>query len=183
MEKRNFFIKAAYCLTALSIVVLIGLCIFQHQQIKRLSRIVSQETLMNNESSVEGPSSQIETRHTDVAKSTNPTAKENNLKSAAENKQLTGEEESNTDEIDELEYQLDAAEEELDMAHEQLADEAAKKAELKKKELELQKKYLESPSYKNTMKDFFDSQYGDLFKDLNLSPEKLDEFKELLVDG
>ena len=77
---------------------------------------------------------------------------------------------------------LHLAEEELDMAHEQLADEAAKKAELKKMESELQKRYREDPSYKKMRRNSLDLQYGDLFEELNLSPEKLEEFKDLLVD-
>lgn len=161
MEIQKVLIKIAYCLVGISIVVLIGLTIFQHQQIKELSSDETLETVTKDETSGKAMPGTVETLEKSSTQKSTPASKE----------------------IDELEYQLDAAEEELDMAHEQLADEAAKKAELKKMESELQKKYRESPSYRNSMKNSLNRQYGDLFEELNLSPDKLDEFKDILVDN
>jgi hypothetical protein len=83
---------------------------------------------------------------------------------------------------DDVSYQLDAAEEELDMAHKKLSEEISRKAELKKTEIELQKKYMQDPSYKKRIRNYLESFYGPLFKDLNLSPEKAEQFKDLLTD-
>jgi hypothetical protein len=167
METQKVLIKIAYCLVGLSVIVLIGLTIFQHQQIKELSDNVDTETVAKDESAGEAIPGPVETTQNN---DTQRTAVAGLEKEAYKN------------EVDELEYQLDAAEEELDMAQEQLSDELTRKEELKKMELELQKKYRENPSYRKSMKNSLDRQYGDFFEKLNLSPEKLDEFKDLLVD-
>ena len=171
MEKQKIFIKIAYCLVGLSILVLIGLTIFQHQQIKKISENAATETVTKDESAGEATPGQIETFQ--------------ELYTQAPDIQGT-EKGAYKNEIDELEYQLDAAEEELDMAQEQLSDELSKKAEISRNAIELQKKMLQDPAYKkmlrNTFKGQLDSTYGSLFSKLNLSSEKLDQLKELLTN-
>ena len=168
MEARKLLIKTAYCLAGLLILALSGLSLFQHQQIKKLSRDVDIKTLVTDESagdSIPGPAEipeETDTQRTAVAGIDKETSKA---------------------EIEDLEYQLEAAEEELDMAHEQLFDELVRKEELRKKELELQKQYRENPSYRIVMRNSLERQYGDLFDELNLSPEKLEEFKDILLDN
>jgi hypothetical protein len=83
---------------------------------------------------------------------------------------------------DELIYHLESAEEELEAVQDQLAADQAKNAERQKIERELQKKYREDPAFKKAMKEGLDKQYADLFKKLNLSPEKLELFKDLLFE-
>ena len=163
--------KIAYGLICLSFLISIGLNIFQSQQIKKLSRGVNQETSVNNESTgntISGPGEAVQ-------------------KGATGRATLAGKEkEPNKDEVNDLNYQLGAAEEEVDMANKQLSDELAKKAESVKNAIELQKKILQDPAYKKMLRDTYkgmlDTTYGPFFKELNLTPEKLGELKELLVD-
>jgi hypothetical protein len=111
MKTQKVLLKTAYCLVGLSILVLIGLSIFQHQQIKKLSENAVPDTITKDESTGDPMSAPVEMVQKSVAKSTGPVSKEK---------------ESYTGEINELEYQLDAAEEELDMTNEQLSDELSK---------------------------------------------------------
>jgi hypothetical protein len=164
MEIQKVLIKSAYCLVGLSIVVLIALTIFQHQQIKKLSRDVTSETVTEDETSGEAIPGPVETLQKSTTQKTTTASKE----------------------IDELEYQLDAAEEELDMAQEQLTDELAKKAELKETATELQKKALSNPATQKMIRAsaeaMIDMRFGQFFDMLELSPEKTEEFKEILVN-
>jgi len=153
--------KIAYGLICLSLLISIGLNIFQHRQIKKLSQGVNQETPVDNESTgnrVSGPGKAVQ-------------------KGAMESTTLTGKaKEPNKNDSDDLNYQLEASEEELDMAHKQLSDELTKKTESSKNAIELQKKILEDPGYKkmlrNTYKGMLDTTYGPFFKELNLPSEK-----------
>jgi hypothetical protein len=83
---------------------------------------------------------------------------------------------------DDVSYQLDAAEEELDMAHKQLSDEISKKAELRKTEIEFQKTYMQDPIYKKRLRNNLETYYSPLFKELNLSPDKVEKLKDLLTE-
>jgi len=91
---------------------------------------------------------------------------------------------SGPDDFGDLEYQLNAAEEELAMANEQLADEIARNDEnsmmmgpMAMLQTEAGKKRL-----RNALKNGYDQTYSSLFKEMNLSPEKIDQLKELLAD-
>lgn len=171
MDTKKTGKNLAVFLICLSAIALIGLNIYQHQQIKRYSQDVNHKT--SQETSVDVGSTGGEVSGSDKGVQKGDT------------KRITVagvEKNTSIDEVDELEYQLEAAEEELDMVHEQLAEDEAKKAEQKKLQKELQKRYRENPSYRNSMKNFFDRQYADLFKKLNLSQEKLEEFKDLMVE-
>ena len=94
------------------------------------------------------------------------------VKAVEDKTQLTG---KNPDmkNIRELEYQLDATEEELDMAHNQLAEELNRQEEEKRAERE---------SQKNVLKMRLDKDYQPLFKRLDLSPDKLEDFKDIITD-
>jgi hypothetical protein len=84
MKIQKLFIKTAYCLIGLSILVLIGLTIFQHQQMKKISESTIPETVTKDESAGEaipGPEEALKERD---ARDTTASNKE----------------------IDELEYQL-----------------------------------------------------------------------------
>jgi hypothetical protein len=88
-----------------------------------------------------------------------------------------------------LRDQLAAAKEELTTAQRQWAEYEARDAEekkaseeLEKRSREAQKKSMQDPSYRKEAKNSLASQYGDLFKKLNLSPENLDKLKDLMVD-
>lgn len=171
MEKQKIFTNTTFCVVGLSIVVLIVLTIFQHQQIKKSSGDETSETVTKDES-------------VDVA---TPGPVETLQKNSTQRTEIAGiDKKISTDEIDELEYQLDAAEEELDTAHEQLSDELARKSEATKSARELYKKMFEDPAMKKRMRDSFrasiDSQYSPLLKELDLSPENLDQFKDLLSE-
>jgi hypothetical protein len=171
MEIQKVLIKSAYCLVGLSIIVLIVLTIFQHQQIRKLSEDDATETVAKDESAGETIPGPVEIPEESITKSTAVTEIEK---------------ETHVDEVDELEYQLDAAEEELDMVHEQLSDELSKKEEFKETVTQLQKKALSDPAtikrIRTSAKAVIDTNYGPLFEMLDLSPEKTDELKDLLVD-
>jgi hypothetical protein len=167
MEKQTMSKKITVGLIGLVILVLLGYIFYLQQQIKQLSQGVNSETVANNNLKESNTSGQNETVHKNV-----------NL--AVKGKS------ANKNDADELNYQLDASEEELDMANKQLTDEQKKKAEFAKNAIELQKKMLQDPAtkkmYRDSIKAMLDSTYGALFKELNLSPEKLEKLKELLVD-
>jgi hypothetical protein len=171
MKTQKVLLKTAYCLVGLSILVLIGLSIFQHQQIKKLSENAVPDTITKDESTGDPMSAPVEMVQKSVAKSTGPVSKEK---------------ESYTGEINELEYQLDAAEEELDMTNEQLSDELSKKRRLKEAAAQLQKNMLSDPALKKVMRDALrqnlDRNYDPLSKLLNISTENFNELKDLLVD-
>jgi len=156
--------KIAFSLICLSVLVLIGLSIFQYLQLKKLSQGVNLETTAsvrstgNDVSETGGPLQK-------TASQTTPPASQGKERNA-----------------NDLKAQLDAAEQELDKTNKQLSDEAARKKELKKKELELQKQYASSPSMRSSFRSYLDTSYADIFKELNLSPEKLDKFKDVLTD-
>jgi hypothetical protein len=86
-------------------------------------------------------------------------------------------------EADELLDQIYAAEEELSMVNEELAADEAKKAMRNQKLKELRQKYsIKRRTNKETLKTNLEFQYADLYKKLDLSPERLDEFKDLLAE-
>jgi hypothetical protein len=167
METKKIIKNIAIGLICLLLPVLIALNIYQYQQNKKLSDNTTSEASVNNSSTTNAI-----------------VAKDNTLQKATARRTtlVTRGKAAGNNEADEINYQLDAAEEELDTVNGQLSKEEAKKAELKKAELELHKKAMKDPSMKKNMKTSLDFQYGDLFKKLNLSPEKLEKFKDLLVD-
>lgn len=167
MDTKKIIKNIAILLICLSLPVLIGLNIYQHQQIKKISNGVTSEKSVNNGSTANATSVK---ENPEGEKAVQVTTLAGKVKPAGNSAS------------DDLSYQIDAAEEELDMAKKQLSDEEAKKAELKKAEKELMKKSMQDPSQKKYMRNYLGIQYGDLFKELNLSPEKLEKFKDMLVD-
>jgi hypothetical protein len=162
--KKNNKIIAAGVSCLFVVVALVVFIIYQNQQIKKLSVAMNKETT------------------TDKLPVAKPMGQEETVQKNALQKHGS----ASTGEGDDLKYQLDAAEEEIDMANKKISDEAAKKADNSKNLLELQKKMLQDPAYKkmlrNTYKGTLDTYYGALFKKLNLSTEKQDGLKELLLD-
>jgi hypothetical protein len=167
MERIRMVKKMAFGLVCFSVVVLIGLSIFQYLQLKKLSQGVNLKTTANNESGnvMSQPGG------------TGQTNSSGNIPSLVVQKK-----ERSTNDPNELKAQLDATEQELDKANKKLSDEMSRKKELKKKELELQKQYASNPSMRSSFRSYLDISYADIFKELNLSPEKLDKFKDLLTD-
>jgi len=167
MDTKKIIKNIAIVLICLSLPILICLNLYQHQQINKYSKSITSETSKNNLSTANATSAKESPVGEKAVQVTPPAGKAKPSDNSAS---------------DDLSYQLDAAEEELDMAKKQLSDEEARKAELEKTEKELIKKYLKDPSQKKYMRNSLDIQYGDLFKELNLSPEKLEKFKDMLVD-
>jgi hypothetical protein len=162
MGKRAKMIKKIILgLVSLSVAVLIGFSIYQSQQLKKLDNGADSGSIAGNGSGNVVPES----------KGTSDTALP-----AVQQK------ERNVNDVDDLKKQLDSTEKELDSANKKLSDEISRKAELKKKEIELQKQFMKDPSYKNSMKNYLDTAYSEIFKELNLSPEKLDKLKDLIVE-
>ena len=171
MKTRKLLLKSAYCFTGLFILLSVGLNIYQYQQIKVLSeRPVSVEIIKNEPVNDSKPAPF-------------KTVQERKIKGAAS---VNKEKLANTNDIDELEYQLNASEEELDLAYEKLTDELLKKAEYKNTMNEYLKNKLTDPSSKQMKKEVLTltlgKAYDPLLKKMNLSQEKFDEFKDMLVD-
>ena len=163
METRKVIYKIAYVLVGLSVAVLIGFGIYQHLLIKKISANAGTKTSMEKATG--------KTTETGAVKISPPAGKE---------------QERTADEVKELSYQLSAAEEELDMAQQDLSTEAQKQAEFAKNAMALQKKLLQDPTSRKMIqtqiKATLDIMYGPLFAKLDLTAEKLDEFKAMLAD-
>jgi len=167
MDTKKTIKNLAIVLICLFGLALIGLNLYQHQQIKKATQGISTELSSDNQSPVADKTGAVSSR----------------LKVADQNPSLApGESQSAGNEGDDLSYQLEAAEEELEMINKQLSEEEAKKAEQRKIQKELQKRHREDPSFKTSMKRRMDTQYADLFNKLNLSAEEEDKFKDLLVE-
>lgn len=167
MKPRRVIQKIAITLIVLSVVVLVGLTIYQRQQIKKLSTDGTPGVALNDSAAKESSSASIaDSRQRAVA--------------SAKNKPGAGRD------TEDLQYQLDSAEEELNMAQEDLSEELDKKAELRNSMIELQRQQLQNPAtrnlIRNTMKTSFQNTYGPLFGKLALSDEKQEAFLELLAD-
>jgi len=156
---RNKVIIALICLAALAI---FGFIIYQHQQIRKLSQV--------NESLNKQVPEQKDIAQEGAAQDTTFEAKG-----------------KGQGEIDDLRYQLAAAEEELDLAHEQISELANKDTnntlagpmqDMMNRISDPEKK----EELKKSLKRGFNQQYGTLFQLMNLSPEKLRQFKELLAN-
>lgn len=167
METRKILLKTACSLICILIVVLIGLTGYQHLQIRKLSQSADTEIVGKGEP-------------TGSALSTTDKADQQAYSQEQAAVDMAGVLE---DDINDLAYQLDAAEEELDMVHAELSDEMKKKAELRKQQIELQKRIIEDPAVKRSIQSTLETQYSALFEELNLSSEKLEKLKDLLIDG
>jgi hypothetical protein len=166
MQNKNIIKYIAVGVVCLVVLALIGLSIAQHQKFKELSRKDSSK-MSANEFTTGATSTGIQSEQKNITKTIALTDKG---KSA------------NKDDADSLKEQLTSTEQELDTANNKLSAEISRKAELKKKELELQKQFANDPSMKKYMRASLDTQYGSIFKELNLSPEKIEKLKDLLVD-
>jgi len=169
MENKKNIKNITLGLICLSVLVLIGLSVYQHFLLKNLSPTEISETVENEDTAGNAPS--------EPGVIAQQSARKNTSSPAARVKQ------PDISDIDELEDKLMTTEEELDAVYRQIADESARKKELEQKQMELQKQYLNDPAMKSSLKSYLDTAYADLFKELNLSAEELDKFKDILVNG
>jgi hypothetical protein len=165
MEKIKRIKKVVNGLVYIVMSALVVVIVYQNHQIRILSHALNSA----NESTGKPVSGQDDIPHKNETRVTTPVAKG-----------------KGQDDYDDLRYQLEAAEEELDMVHKQLADELANKTEPANTMMQGPMEMLKTPEGKKRLRDSlkngFDISYGVLFNQLNLSPEKLDQLKELLAD-
>lgn len=140
------------CLAALISLTSIGFNIFQYMENKKLSDNLASMKSAQEESAGDMLNAPLKT----VEEKTQLTGKNPDMKN-----------------IRELEYQLDATEEELDIAHNQLAEELNRQEEEKRAERE---------SQKSVLKMLLDKDYQPIFKRLDLSPDKLEAFKDIITE-
>jgi hypothetical protein len=163
MENTKRSRKVVNGLVCLTMLGLIGFIVYQHHQIKTLSQALQSA----NESSGKQTTGQ------------NGIAQ----KAATPNKALASKGQNVSDD---LSYQLTAAEEELDSAHAQLSDTLVKDAKDEKNIMLSPSDMLKTPEgrkkLRSALKNGLDETYSALFKQLDLSPEKLARLKELLAD-
>jgi hypothetical protein len=157
MNTRKHIMKISYGIIAVLVIVIIGLLVYQQRQIGQMAQNDEQEPLAA------------------TVTNSNTLNENNTLTPVAE----VGREKFSS-EVDELKYQLDAAEEELEMARGQLDDEIARKAETSMPPLPTTPEG--EKMMRNGLKNGYDQTYSALFKELNLSPETIDQLKELLAD-
>ena len=171
METRKLVVKISYVLIALLVVALIALSLYQQHLIRQMTGVQEAATSTEAEPNADA-GAQIKNESKTKSKTAAPAFSNDGTPLA--------------NEVDGLRYQLDAAEEELDMAREDLSTELDRQAEQARNQLALTKKMLQDPAMKKmirtTMKSTLDTIYGSLFSMLELSDEKLEEFKELLTD-
>jgi hypothetical protein len=165
MENTKKIIKVVNGLVYIVVLVLIGVIVYQNHQIRKLTYALNSA----NESTGKPVSVQDDITQKSATRNAAPVAKRNGQ-----------------DDFDDIRYQLEAAEEELDMAHEQVADEIARNDENANSMMQGPMTMLKTPEGKkrlrNALKNGFDQSYSSLFKEMNLSPEKIDQLKELLAD-
>lgn len=167
MEPRRILENIAFISMGLCILILAGLSIFQYQQIRKLSQNASPDMITGDNPTAEVIPSRSKTAHQNPAKG----------------KTLAGiKNESATDEINDLEFQLKAVEEELDITHEQLFDEISRQEELREKEKQQDEDWKQNSMRIEAKLMRIEDDYADLFEDMDLSLEELEEFKKLLVD-
>lgn len=178
MESARMVKRIAIGLLCLSGLISIGFNIYQYKQIRNVTQGTANEISSDNEiRAITQP---------DKGPSTSSSANQNLVLASGENQSINRE-------AEDLKYQIAAAKEELAMVKKEVDDDAAKEAEEEEARLEAQKRsqevakiYQEDPSYKkmlrNNMKISLAAQYADLFEILNLTDEKIDNFKDILVD-
>lgn len=166
MENTKKWKKVVNGLVYIVVLVLIGVIVYQNHQIRKLSHALNSA----NESTGKLVSGQDDITQKSAPRNAIPVANR-----------------SGQDDYDDLRYQLESAEQELDMAHEQLADEIARNDENANTMMpgsitEMLKTPEGKKKLRNSLKNGYDHTYGALFKEMNLSPEKIDQLKELLAD-
>jgi hypothetical protein len=167
MENKQKIKKIVFGLIIVVVLALISLNIYQNSKLTKLSQAANSLPVMENQTS--GTALQV-------------SGESQQKVVVATGEQAVQKIEHNANDDNNLKNQLDAAEKELDAANKKLSNEINKKAEKKKKEIELQKQMMKDPSYKNYMKTYLDTAFADIFKELSLSPEKLDNLKDLIVE-
>lgn len=167
METKKIIQKIAITLIVLSVVVLVGLTVYQQQQIKKLSSQATSDVAPIDSSTDGSPGIPATVSRQDEAAS-------------IENRQ------NGSPDIEYLEDQLDAAEEELNMVQNDLSEELDKKAEMRNSMAEMQRQQLQNPATKKMIRDnlisTLQSTFGPLFEKLALSDEKQAAFLDLMAD-
>lgn len=154
MEKKRIIKNTALGLISLSLLVSVGLNIYQHQQNNKLSRVINTGPSRDDNSTGNGISAKDSAFKGKVSQVSDKTG----IKTGNAN-------------IEELTYQLDAAEEELDYVWKQLSD----------AQTENNTSYdLQADRY---LRDALDDEYDYLFRELDLAPEELERFKDILFDN
>jgi hypothetical protein len=163
MENKGMIKRIIMGFLCLAAIVLIGLSIFQQIRLNKAAETNANTAVTKS----------------DVPAISPQPSKKNLSKTAANGDKGK---EANKNDVALLKDQLDSTEQELDTANNKLSAEMSRKSELKKKEAELQQQYLKDPSLKKYLRSSLDMNYSDIFKELNLSPEKLEKLKDILVD-
>ena len=157
MDTKKIIRNITIIFISLSFLLSICLNIYQHQQINKLTQVTISGSLAIDDSTDNGLSGKDDAVQGkgDQASSTGA----GGIKTKTDNAV-----------IDELIYQLNAAEEELDYAWKQLSD-----AQTENNRYTLQ--------FETSLRDSIDDEYGDLFRELDLSPDELESFKDILLDN
>jgi hypothetical protein len=167
VKDKKLFKNISVFLICCLVVVLAGLNIHQYLQIQKAKQEISGKNLSDNKAAA------------NITDDNNPFSPESNPQNRPD---IQAEDRARDDEVDDLIYHLHASEEELSVVNEQLAASEAKKAERKKLEKEYQEKHWDNGANRNTMNMVYDMQYGELFKELDLSPEETGRIKDLLYE-
>jgi hypothetical protein len=162
MNTRTLLKKISWVFISLAFIVLIGLTIFQHRQIKKLTRTFSEQAAT-------APLSTGTRQATGPEKTAQNTTRVSINETAAD-----------SSDVEALTFQLQATEEELDMVHEDLNKEMDRKTELAQQRRDLQKKQFKDPSFKKFVRENIESQYSDFIDSLNLLPEDAEAFLDIL---
>lgn len=171
MKPRKIFEKIAYIAIGLSILVILGLIIFQHQLIKNMPQDIDSEASVDIAISKNEANKSVQKNEQDLGLNSLPVDND----SIPEKNELDG-----------LAELLDETEKELDSVYRELSEQTERKAENAKNQREFYRRMTENPSFKagirESMKSTNEILYGLLFEDLDLSPDKLEKFKDLLAD-
>ena len=174
MKTQKLVLKIVYCLAGLLLLASIGINAVQYLQFRKFSENPESHKLSKNE-----PVSDPKNNSDSV-----PVKKDqkNKIKKTATAGNVQN---SDTSESNELEYHLNAAKEELDMTNDQLSEELAKKEEFKKAYYQPSSRNSD-PVYKKIRKEAYTRRLGEdydpLYNKLDISKEKFDEFKGMLLD-
>jgi hypothetical protein len=154
--------KVVNGLVYLVVLVLIGVIVYQNQKISKLSHLLNSAS----EASEKLMSGQDNMIQNDLSQVPPPVAMGNAQAG-----------------YDDLRYQLDAAEEELDMARDQIArnDESPMSMGFQTPD-EMLKTSEGRKTLRSALKNGYDHSYGSLFEEMNLSPEKIEQVKEMMAD-
>ncbi len=168
--KSHKMLSALFAFTVLLLLVSLGFNAYQYKQIKGISeKITSEKVIETNSSGNSGLTS---------AKTSDQNKQEDIAIAAKQEK--TG-----VNKVKELEYHLNAAEEEVDMANEKLSEELTKKEGYRKARDQLSRSMLSDAAMKRARESSavrMSDEYDPLFKKLDISEEKFEKFKDIVIE-